>query len=342
MALDNGQISAYSYSAMRKTVHWDSRLLRTPVTLVPIMRLFGGPVLCALAAPLAAFVLESGAQRGALAVIADAFSTHAVVAVGEAHGNVRDHEFRLALIRDPRLFARVDDVVVEFGNARYQQLVDRFVAGKRVPDAELRRVWQDTTAPHSVWDRPIYDAFFRAVRELNAGPRRMRPLRVLLGDPPIDWTAVHSAADLRRWQAMRVTHAASVVKNEVLDKRRRALVFYGAGHLWRAELTRETLVERIEAETAARVFSVIPEEHHLTGRTAPLIAPEIRTTRGTSLENQVDAVLELPGRDADTGSPLPRRLCESRDYLDMRRHRLALAPSYPPFAALERECARSR
>jgi hypothetical protein len=292
-------------------------------------------------APVASFAIESATERRALDVIVEAFATHALVAVGEAHGNVRDHEFRLTLIRDPRLFARVDDVVVEFGNARYQRLVDRFVAGDRVPDHSLRRVWQDTTAPHSVWDRPIYEAFFRAIRELNAGPRRARPLRVLLGDPPIDWDEVHSAEDLRRWQAMRVTHAASVVAAEVIGKDRKALIFYGAAHLWRAELTRETLVERIEATVATRVFSVIPEEHpNLTGRTHQLLAPEIRSTRGTSLENQVDALLDLPGRDADGGSPLSRRLCESRDYLDMRRHRLALAPGYPPFAALERECAR--
>jgi hypothetical protein len=300
-----------------------------------------GSILCVLAAPVATCVMVSAAGRGALDVIAAAFATHALVAVGEAHGNVRDHEFRVALIRDPRLFARVDDVLVEFGNARYQQLVDRFVTGDPVPDESLRRVWQDTTAPHSVWDRPIYEAFFKVVRELNAGPRRARPLRVLLGDPPIDWDAVHSPEDLRRWQAMRVTHAASVLAKEVIGKDRKALVFYGAGHLWRAELTRETLVERIEATMATRVFSVIPEENpHLTGRTDPLPAPEIRSTRGTSLENQVDALLDLPGRDTDAGSPLSRTLCERRDYLEMRRHRLAMAPGYPPFAALERECAR--
>jgi erythromycin esterase-like protein len=157
-----------------------------------------GSILCVLAAPVATCVMVSAAGRGALDVIAAAFATHALVAVGEAHGNVRDHEFRVALIRDPRLFARVDDVLVEFGNARYQQLVDRFVTGDPVPDESLRRVWQDTTAPHSVWDRPIYEAFFKVVRELNAGPRRARPLRVLLGDPPIDWDAVHSPEDLCR------------------------------------------------------------------------------------------------------------------------------------------------
>jgi hypothetical protein len=164
---------------------------------------------------------------------------------------------------------------------------------------------------------------------------------VLLGDPPIDWDAIHSAEELRSWQTSRVTHAASVVAKEVIGKGRKALIFYGADHLWRGELTRETLVERIEATIATRVFSVIPEQNaRLSGRTIPLPAPEIRSTRGTSLENQVDALLDLPGRDTDAGSPLSRTLCNTRDYLNMRRHRLEMAPGYPPFAALERECAR--
>jgi hypothetical protein len=296
-----------------------------------------------LAAALFAASFSGGATDGrpALDVIVDAFDTHALVAVGEAHGNVCDHEFRLSLIRDARLFARIDDVVVEFGNARYQEVLDRFVAGERIPEQALRHVWQDTTMPHTVWDRPIYEAFFTTVRDLNAGPRRARPLRVLLGDPPIDWNSIRSADDQRRWQALRVTHAASVISKEVLDRKRRALIFYGGAHLWRADLTRETLIERLEAARTTRVFTVMPDANrHMLGRTAPVVAaPTIRLTRGTSLENQVDAMLNLPGREADPGSPLSPHLCTDRDYLDMRRHRLALVPGYQSFSAIERECA---
>jgi hypothetical protein len=39
-------------------------------------------------------VIESGTERSALEVIVHAFATLALVAGGEAHGNVRDHEFR--------------------------------------------------------------------------------------------------------------------------------------------------------------------------------------------------------------------------------------------------------
>src|ERR1041385_5662564 len=53
--------------------------------------------------------------------ILDAFQTHALVALGNVEGgNEQSHAFQLRLIRDPRLGAIVNDIVVEFGNARYR------------------------------------------------------------------------------------------------------------------------------------------------------------------------------------------------------------------------------
>jgi erythromycin esterase-like protein len=122
-----------------------------------------------------------------IAAILDAFQTHPIVALGEGpHGNEQGHAFRLALIRDPRFAATVTDIVVEFGSARYQALMDRFVNGADVPDSALKHAWQDTTVTTSVWDRPIYEEFFRVVRTVNAGLPAGRKLRVLLGDAPID------------------------------------------------------------------------------------------------------------------------------------------------------------
>ena len=90
------------------------------------------------------------------------------------------------------------DIVVEFGNARYQAIIDRFVAGEDVPHPELQKVWQNTTQAHPVWDSPIYEEFFRAVRAVNATLPTERRLRVLLGDVPIDWDRVTSLEDLQR------------------------------------------------------------------------------------------------------------------------------------------------
>ena len=137
------------------------------------------------------------------------------------HDNEQGHAFRLSLIRDPRFATTVNDIVVECGNFRYQDLMDRFVRGDDVPYDALRRVWQNTTQPDSLWDTPIYEEFFRAVRAVNASLAKERQLRVLLGDPPIDWDSVHSKNDYGRWD--RDGHPAELIRREVLAKGRRML-----------------------------------------------------------------------------------------------------------------------
>jgi len=164
--------------------------------------------------------------------IIEACRSHQVVALGEAHDNEQEQAVRLALLRDPRFGRCVNDIVVEFGNALYQDTIDRFVRGEEVPQQTLRRVWQDTTQ-HAVWDSPIYEEFFRAVRTANHSVPAGRQIRVLLGDPPIDWEAVHSPQDHWKWMLQRDTFPAQVIETEVLKKHRHALVIYGDSHLQR-------------------------------------------------------------------------------------------------------------
>jgi len=135
-----------------------------------------------------------------IAAIVDAFRSRAVVAIGnvEFRGNEQCHAFQMELIRDPRFAAVANDILVEFGNSRYQDVVDRFVRGEEVPYESLRHVWQDTTQVEYEWDLPIYEDFFRTVRSANASLPQNRQLRVLLGDPPIDWKDIHNLQDLRQ------------------------------------------------------------------------------------------------------------------------------------------------
>lgn len=72
--------------------------------------------------------------------ILDAFTSHDVVALDEGrHGNEPGHNLRLKLIRHPSFPLNVNDIVVEFGSARYQEVMDRYVRGEDVPAGELRR-----------------------------------------------------------------------------------------------------------------------------------------------------------------------------------------------------------
>src|ERR1700751_1935794 len=117
-----------------------------------------------------------------------------MVGIGESHGLQNHHDALQLLLADPRLPEVVDDIVVEFGNARYQDTMDRFIAGHPVADAELRAVWRNTTqSPRQTWDAPVYEQFYRTVRAVNWARRGGRQTRVLLGDPAIDWVAVADA-----------------------------------------------------------------------------------------------------------------------------------------------------
>src|SRR4051794_10773658 len=145
-----------------------------------------------------------------IATMIDAFRTHAIVALDDDHGEERCAAFRLSLIRDSRFPTVVNDIVVEFGNSRHQAVADAFVSGAPVSDDTLRAVWQDTTIPRPVWDRPVYEEFFTTVRLVNRNLSRERQLRVLLGDPPIDWNDVRTAEDLRAQSSGRSTFPADL------------------------------------------------------------------------------------------------------------------------------------
>src|SRR5262245_36978956 len=70
--------------------------------------------------------------------VLDAFDRVPLVALGEHHQLQEFHDFLTALAFHPELPAKVNDVVVEFGNALYRDAADRFVVGgEPVANAEL-------------------------------------------------------------------------------------------------------------------------------------------------------------------------------------------------------------
>jgi uncharacterized iron-regulated protein len=96
-----------------------------------------------------------------------AFDSFPIVALGELHWCLNEHEFIAALIKHPAFASKVNDIVVEFGNAKYQSIMDRYIAGETVARAKLRQVWRNTTQTSMPWDVPIYEKFFATVRAVN-------------------------------------------------------------------------------------------------------------------------------------------------------------------------------
>jgi hypothetical protein len=175
---------------------------------------------------------SSTSPADATAAIVQALRRYPVVAIGESHNLAEAGEFYDALVTSPDFARAADSVIVEFGNARYQSLVDRYVTGKDVSPECLRRVWQNTTQV-GAWDAPMYAQFFAAVRRANESRPASQQLRVVLGDPPIDWHAVASADEVRHYLIRRERFLARTVERQVVDVGKHALLIAGMAHLER-------------------------------------------------------------------------------------------------------------
>jgi hypothetical protein len=266
-----------------------------------------------------------------IGAILDAFATHNVVALGEVHGDLNSLKLRLALIRDPRFPGLVNDIVVEVGNARYQDAIDRYVRGEDVPVAIIREACRNTTNHNMGPDYPTFEEIFHAVRALNLAMPPDRRIRILLGDPDFDWSKVQTVGDLYRGDRDRFV--ADLILRQSLAKKRRALIVYGHLHYLRGNPV--SIVSRLEA-AGQKVFSIATiGPGALLGQSdvSSWSRPSLALIRGTVIgaaevpmfhplrfEERFDAVLV----DALAPGSVPREYCDDPDYVKMRLFRLDL------------------
>jgi hypothetical protein len=165
-----------------------------------------------------------------------ALTRHALVALTERHMLQEWHDLATALLTNPALSSLLNDIVVEFGNAAYQPLCDRYILeGQLIPKHDLEQVWRQIGDP--TWNSPVYEQFFRTVRAVNRDRPAARRIRVLLGQPPITMSQVIAHPNDRslaaRFAQPLDKHLAQLVEREVLARGRRALLVAGKGHLLR-------------------------------------------------------------------------------------------------------------
>jgi hypothetical protein len=231
----------------------------------------------------------------------DLFATHPLVALGEMHGLQDEADFITALLHHPAFPATVQVIVVEFGNARYQSVIDRLIAGEPIAARDLRPVWRDIFGLG--FDSPIYEQFFRTVRAINRTLPAAQRLRVLLGDPPVDWSQITQKADIDPWVEQRDAHFAGVVETQVLSPGHRGLLIAGGMHFvrdWPMTFSQheENVVERLERNHPDSVYVIQPylglgrETSAVESRLAALPIPSLVSLRTTWL-GELDAALLL-------------------------------------------------
>jgi hypothetical protein len=181
----------------------------------------------------------------AMTAILTAFGKYEVVGMSAAHGNKDLDDFILGLLRVPAFPVKVNDIVVECGNSMYQPLLDRYIAGENVPLPAVRQVWRNTTQP-MCGVSAFYEELFPLIRRMNQSLAPEKKLRVLAGDPPIDWSKVKTVRDFGHGQFLMARDAdiASVMEKEVLAKHRKALMLFGTAHLFHAESTAVGIYEK--------------------------------------------------------------------------------------------------
>jgi hypothetical protein len=159
-----------------------------------------------------------------------AFDDHPIVALGDAHSVAEEGAFYAALVLDPRFADKVGNLVVEFGGAAHQDIIDRYVNGEAVSYEELRSVWTDVVGWVPTVTASEYPAVFAAVRAANASRPAAKRIRVWLGEPPIDWAKIHTRKDLSDPALDRTDYPVRIIEREILAKGKKALVIYGAAH----------------------------------------------------------------------------------------------------------------
>jgi hypothetical protein len=240
--------------------------------------------------------------------------------LGEGHGNKQEYDWLRSLVSTPEFADRVDDIVMEFGNSRYQESVDRYARGDDIALDEVQGAWLDTVAsvgPPS----PVYASLYKAVREANIGRKGKHQIRILCGDPNIDWKQVKEGKDILPYLKTREQSYAQVVKSEVLAKRHRALLIMGAFHFLR----------HFDLMPARKQFD-IEQELRAAGANPYLIVFGTNTTgKPDDLDHRFDSwpvpvivslagnwVGELPAIPVVTeghGPPLPLKLKDAADAL---------------------------
>jgi len=231
------------------------------------------------------------------------------VMIGETHSNKQEYEWLRSLVGTPEFADRVDDIVMEFGNSLYQKSVDRYIAGDDVPIEQVQKAWRNTVGAVGA-PSPVSGWLYEAVRETNMKRHDKHQMRVLCGDPYIDWDKVQTREDIEPYLSHRDEWFTQVVKDEVLAKHHTALLVMGSGHFLRG--FEPTYIEphfrKAGAKTYLIVFgtNVVGSYDDLDHRFDTWPAPVI-VSLANNWVGELPALAVVSGGDAPHGMRFRRR-----------------------------------
>ena len=245
--------------------------------------------------------------QGAVPAIIAAFDQYPIVTIGEDHWVRAAGDFYIALVSDPEFRKHANTVVLECGDWRYQPVLDRYENGEDIPFEQISQVWRNTTKV-AAWDSAIYPNLIAAVRDVNKTLDPADRIRVIAADSPIDWSQIHNSRQYEKAFGGN-RFFASIIKQEVLDKNRKALVIMGDNHVTRGgdRWGNDDVTDMIEKHHHHLSYVVLfASAFAVSDGSMRGPDPLLYTIHGTRageqafldrrLEDSADAVLYLPNR----------------------------------------------
>ncbi len=165
--------------------------------------------------------------------IGDALQEYPIVCLAEGgHQADNPHQLLRQVLSDKSILKTTDIIIIEFANARYQDVLDAYIRGEEVPFSELSKVWRNTgQSPHAPWDSPLYYELLKTIRAGNLGLPQGEKVRVIAGDPPIEWETIQTWEDYNSSRIPRDPYAAELCIEQAFNLKKKVLLIFGGGHL---------------------------------------------------------------------------------------------------------------
>lgn len=187
------------------------------------------------------------ALKQGIPTIIELFHEKPIIAIGETHGHVQLYNFLTELVQQEGFYTQVNDILIEAGNAMYQETLDAYISGKDVAFEDLQLVWMNTTqSPVDPWSSSVYFDFLKTIRSLNQRIPEEHRIRVVAADPPIRWEEVNNLEEYEKARGSRNEFYAQRAMDEVLSKGRKALLINGGAHFGHHSPRKSYVNQRIE------------------------------------------------------------------------------------------------
>jgi len=156
------------------------------------------------------------------------FNSHQIVALGDAHFYDEVMIFITQLVTTNTFANKTQHLVVEFGNAQYQKLLDDYLSGGDVSKDEIKKIWRETLF-FTAWTPNVYADFFHKVRIFNQGRTSDKQLKITLAEAPFSWKDLSSEEEWRAIANNKVSGFSSTIERRV--KNENTLFIFGAFHV---------------------------------------------------------------------------------------------------------------